>query len=82
MLDDTLSKGLPVQKDIKMLQTYLEGTHKDSILGLVLSSLPEEARYNGTDTVLQLNQKVTHTINVFGYKNCSNYSLTHFLLCF
>jgi mitofilin len=56
-LDDTLSKGLPVQKEIDTLQTYLEGTHKDSILGLVLSSLPEEARSNGTDTVLQLNQK-------------------------
>ncbi|XP_010437097.1 PREDICTED: MICOS complex subunit MIC60 [Camelina sativa] len=57
VLDDTLSKGLPIQKEINMLQTYLEGTHKDSILGLVLSSLPEEARTNGTDTVLQLNQK-------------------------
>ncbi|KAG7544573.1 Mitochondrial inner membrane protein Mitofilin [Arabidopsis suecica] len=56
-LDDTLSKGLPIQKEINMLQTYLEGTQKDSILGLVLSSLPEEARSNGTDTVLQLNQK-------------------------
>ncbi|XP_023634942.1 MICOS complex subunit MIC60 [Capsella rubella] len=57
VLDDTLSKGLPVQKEINMLETYLEGTHKDSILGLVLSSLPEEARTNGTETVLQLNQK-------------------------
>ncbi|XP_010446526.1 PREDICTED: MICOS complex subunit MIC60 [Camelina sativa] len=57
VLDDTLSKGLPIQKEINMLQTYLEGSDKDSILGLVLSSLPEEARTNGTDTVLQLNQK-------------------------
>ncbi|CAB80632.1 putative protein [Arabidopsis thaliana] len=81
-LDDTLSKGLPVQKEIDTLQTYLEGTHKDSILGLVLSSLPEEARSNGTDTVLQLNQKVIPlTINVFGYKNCSNFSLTLLSLC-
>ncbi|XP_024005401.1 MICOS complex subunit MIC60 isoform X2 [Eutrema salsugineum] len=56
-LDDTLSKGLPVQREIDMLQTYLEGIHKNSMLDLVLSSLPEEARSNGTDTILQLNQK-------------------------
>ncbi|CAN6542287.1 unnamed protein product [Malus baccata var. baccata] len=30
---------------------------KDSILDVVLSSLPEETRRNGTDTLLQLNQK-------------------------
>ncbi|KFK30538.1 hypothetical protein AALP_AA7G275400 [Arabis alpina] len=56
-LDGTLSKGLPIQKEIDMLQSDLEGIHKDSILDLVLSSLPEEARSNGTDTILQLNQK-------------------------
>ncbi|CAH2076008.1 unnamed protein product [Thlaspi arvense] len=56
-LDDTLSKGLPIQKEIDMLQTYLEGIEKDSILDLVLSSIPEEARSKGTDTILQLNQK-------------------------
>ncbi|CAA7020563.1 unnamed protein product [Microthlaspi erraticum] len=56
-LDATLSKGLPIQKEIDTLQTYLEGIHKDSILGLVLSSLPEEVRSSGTDTTLQLNQK-------------------------
>lgn len=55
-----------MEKEINMLQTYLQGINKDSILDLVISSLPEEARSNGTDTVLQLNQKVTHTINVFG----------------
>ncbi|KAL1190317.1 MICOS complex subunit MIC60 [Cardamine amara subsp. amara] len=56
-LDDALSKGLPIEKEINALQTYLEGINKDSILDLVVSSLPEEARSNGTDTVLQLNQK-------------------------
>ncbi|WZZ23473.1 hypothetical protein YC2023_006874 [Brassica napus] len=55
-LEDTLSKGLPIQKEIDMLQTYLEGIHQDSMLDLVLSSLPEEARSSGTDTVQQLNQ--------------------------
>ncbi|XP_048633639.1 uncharacterized protein LOC111199852 isoform X2 [Brassica napus] len=56
-LEDTLSKGLPIQNEIDMLQTYLEGIHQDSMLDLVLSSLPEEALSTGTDTVQQLNQK-------------------------
>ncbi|XP_010531399.1 PREDICTED: uncharacterized protein LOC104807708 isoform X2 [Tarenaya hassleriana] len=56
-LDDALSKGLPIQKEVDVLQTYLEGIQKDSILDLVLSSLPEETRSDGTDTILQLNQK-------------------------
>ncbi|TYI56939.1 hypothetical protein E1A91_D11G247300v1 [Gossypium mustelinum] len=56
-LEDALSKGLPIQKEIDALRTYLEGIEKDSVLDLVLSSLPEETRYHGTDTVLQLNQK-------------------------
>lgn len=56
-LEDSLSKGLPIHKEISMLQSYLEGTHEDSVLDLVLSSLPEEAKSKGTDTTLQLNQK-------------------------
>ncbi|KAJ7956871.1 Formation of crista junctions 1 [Quillaja saponaria] len=56
-LEDALSKGLPIQTEIEALRTYLEGIDKDSILDLVLSSLPEETRNNGTDTQLQLNQK-------------------------
>ncbi|KAG5390243.1 hypothetical protein IGI04_031784 [Brassica rapa subsp. trilocularis] len=56
-LEDSLSKGLPIHKEISMLQSYLEGTHEDSVLALVLSSLPEEAKSKGTDTTLQLNQK-------------------------
>ncbi|KAH1073558.1 hypothetical protein J1N35_025886 [Gossypium stocksii] len=56
-LEDALSKGLPIQKEIDTLYTYLEGFEKDSVLGLVLSSLPAETRYCGTDTLLELNQK-------------------------
>ncbi|CAN6679593.1 unnamed protein product [Malus baccata var. baccata] len=56
-LDDALSKGLPIEREVKALQTYLECIDKDSILDVVLSSLPEETRRNGTDTLLQLNQK-------------------------
>ncbi|KAL0798650.1 hypothetical protein Bca101_053825 [Brassica carinata] len=56
-VEDSLSKGLPIHKEISMLQTYLEGIQEDSVLDLVLSSLPEEAKSKGTDTTLQLNQK-------------------------
>ncbi|GMI67649.1 hypothetical protein like AT4G39690 [Hibiscus trionum] len=56
-LEDALSKGLPIQKEIDALHNYLEGIEKDSVLGLVLSSLPEETRYCGTDTLPELNQK-------------------------
>ncbi|XP_010261197.1 PREDICTED: MICOS complex subunit MIC60 [Nelumbo nucifera] len=56
-LEDALAKGLPIQTDIDALQNYLEGIDKDSFLGLVLSSLPEETLNHGTDTLLQLNQK-------------------------
>lgn len=56
-LEDALSKGLPIQTEIDALRSYLDGCDKDSILDLVLSSLPEETRKNGTDTQLQLNQK-------------------------
>ncbi|CAN6984172.1 unnamed protein product [Brassica rapa subsp. trilocularis] len=48
---------LPIQNEIDMLQTYLEGIHQDSMLDLVLSSLPEEALSTGTDAVQPLNQK-------------------------
>ena len=59
-LEDALSKGLPIQTEIDALRSYLDGCDKDSILDLVLSSLPEETRKNGTDTQLQLNQKVSY----------------------
>lgn len=56
-LDDALSKGLPIETEIDALRSYLDGIDKDSVLDLVLSSLPEETQKNGIDTVLQLNQK-------------------------
>lgn len=58
-LEDALSKGLPIQKELDSLNTYLEGIDKDSLVHLVLSTLPEDTRYHGTDTLLQLNQKVS-----------------------
>lgn len=56
-LEDALSKGLPIETEIASLQSYLEGIDKDSVLDLVLASLPEETRSNGTDTQLQLKHK-------------------------
>ncbi|PPR92639.1 hypothetical protein GOBAR_AA28033 [Gossypium barbadense] len=59
-LEDALSKGLPIQKEIDALRTYLEGTEKDSVLDLVLSSLPEETRYHGTHTFNALKGTLRH----------------------
>jgi mitofilin len=59
-LDDALSKGLPIETEIDALHSYLDGIDKDSVLDLVLSSLPEETRKNGIDTLLQLNQKASY----------------------
>ncbi|KAK2655903.1 hypothetical protein Ddye_008955 [Dipteronia dyeriana] len=56
-LEDALSKGLPIQKEVDALYSYLDGIEKDSVLDLVLSSLPEDTRNHGTETLLQLNQK-------------------------
>ncbi|XP_048128196.1 MICOS complex subunit MIC60 isoform X2 [Rhodamnia argentea] len=56
-LEDALSQGLPIKAEIEALQTYLEGIDKNSVLDLVLSSLPEETIFHGTDTVLQLNHQ-------------------------
>lgn len=58
-LEDALSKGLPIQKEIDALKSYTDGVDKDSLLGLVMASLPEDTLENGTDTILQLNQKVS-----------------------
>ncbi|KAJ4967600.1 hypothetical protein NE237_019449 [Protea cynaroides] len=56
-LEDALAKGLPIQTEINVLHAYLEGIDRDSLLGLVLSSLPEETMKSGADTQLQLNEK-------------------------
>ncbi|PIN05707.1 hypothetical protein CDL12_21736 [Handroanthus impetiginosus] len=56
-LEDALSKGLPIQKEIEGLHNHLEGIDKDSLIALVLSSLPEDTKKHGTDTLSQLNHK-------------------------
>ncbi|XP_041005225.1 MICOS complex subunit MIC60 [Juglans microcarpa x Juglans regia] len=56
-LEDALSKGLPIQTEIDALRSYLDSSGKDSVLDLVLYSLPEETLKNGADTPLQLNHK-------------------------
>ncbi|KAI9113675.1 hypothetical protein K1719_014926 [Acacia pycnantha] len=56
-LEDALSKGLPIHKEVASLQSYIECGDKDSVLGLVLASLPEETKNRGTDTQLLLKQK-------------------------
>ncbi|CAK7334515.1 unnamed protein product [Dovyalis caffra] len=50
-LEDALSKGLPVQKELDALNTYLDGIDKDSLLHLVLSTLPEETRHHESPNV-------------------------------
>ncbi|KAK6238052.1 hypothetical protein QUC31_003521 [Theobroma cacao] len=83
-LEDALSKGLPIQKEIDALRTYLEGIEKDSVLDLVLSSLPEETRYRGTDTLLELNQKAKFYAKIlcftFDMFNSLKGTLRHFSL--
>lgn len=56
-LEDALSQGLPIEKEIHALHTYLEGDAKDPLLDLVLSSIPKETQSKGTDTILQLKHK-------------------------
>ncbi|KAL3630189.1 hypothetical protein CASFOL_023173 [Castilleja foliolosa] len=57
VLEDALSKGRPIQKEIETLHTYVESTDEDSLIPLVLSSLPEDTLKCGTDTPPQLNHK-------------------------
>lgn len=56
-LEDALSKGLPIEKEIEAVRDHLEGIDKDSLIALVLSSLPEDSQKYGTDTLSQLNHK-------------------------
>ncbi|KAH6784407.1 hypothetical protein C2S52_009366 [Perilla frutescens var. hirtella] len=56
-LEDALSKGLPIEKEIVTVRDHLEGIDKDSLIALVLSSLPEDTQKYGTDTLSQLNHK-------------------------
>ncbi|PHU12385.1 hypothetical protein BC332_19315 [Capsicum chinense] len=48
-LEEALSKGLPIQKEIEVLHTSLEGIDNNSLVELVLSSLPEETQRPPTD---------------------------------
>ncbi|KAG5412490.1 hypothetical protein IGI04_000057 [Brassica rapa subsp. trilocularis] len=65
---------LPIQNEIDMLQTYLEGIHQDSMLDLVLSSLPEEALSTGTDAVQPLNQKTLQSHSTWWRRNLSTFT--------
>lgn len=56
-LEDALSKGMPIQKEVEALRPHLEGVDKDSLIALVLSSLPEETQKYGIDTLPQLNHE-------------------------
>ncbi|XP_047329393.1 MICOS complex subunit MIC60 isoform X3 [Impatiens glandulifera] len=56
-LEDALSKGLPIQKEIEALHIYLKDMDKEPLLDLALSSLPSETQNYGTDTLLQLRHK-------------------------
>uniref|UniRef100_A0A1D1ZJH3 Formation of crista junctions protein 1 n=2 Tax=Anthurium amnicola TaxID=1678845 RepID=A0A1D1ZJH3_9ARAE len=56
-LEDALSKGLPIKEEIDAIHSSLVGLDRDSLLDLVLTTLPEETLKNGTDTLLQLSQK-------------------------
>ncbi|KAL8229415.1 hypothetical protein R6Q57_014315 [Mikania cordata] len=69
-LEDALSKGLPIQKEVDALKSYMDGVDKDSLLGLVMASLPEDTLENGTNTILQLNHKF----------DCLKGTLRHFSL--
>lgn len=59
-LEDALSKGLPIQKEIEAVRNHVEGIEKDSLISLVLSSLPEDTQKYGTDTLSQLNHKASY----------------------
>ncbi|XP_021714130.1 MICOS complex subunit MIC60-like [Chenopodium quinoa] len=56
-LEDALSNGLPVQSELDALHVCVDNVDKDPLLQLALSSIPEDVRLHGTDTILQLNRK-------------------------
>ncbi|XP_021751911.1 MICOS complex subunit MIC60-like [Chenopodium quinoa] len=56
-LEDALSNGLPVQSELDALHVCVDNVNKDPLLQLALSSIPEDVRLHGTDTILQLNRK-------------------------
>lgn len=56
-LEDALSNGLPIRAEFDALYKALEGIDRESLLGLVLSSLPDDIVNRGIVTPLQLSQK-------------------------
>ncbi|KAL0908542.1 hypothetical protein M5K25_023037 [Dendrobium thyrsiflorum] len=59
-LEDALSKGLPIRAEVDALYKALEGIDRESLLGLVLSSLPDDTVDHGIDTPLQLSLKASY----------------------
>lgn len=58
-LEDALSNGLPIRAELDALYKAFEGIDRESLLGLVLSSLPDDIVNHGIDTPLQLSQKAS-----------------------
>ncbi|KAK9163228.1 hypothetical protein Syun_004130 [Stephania yunnanensis] len=56
-LEDVLPKGLPIQAEVTSLKAYLDEVGRDSLVDLVLSTLPKETLECGTSTKAQLNKK-------------------------
>lgn len=56
-LEDAMSKGLPIRAELDALYKALEGIDRESLLGLALSSLPDDTVNHGIDTALQLSEK-------------------------
>lgn len=57
-LEEALSSGSPIRTEVDQLRKSLEGIDKDSLLELALSSLPEDVLKYGSDTRMELKQKV------------------------
>ena len=58
-LEEALSSGSPIRTEVDLLRKSLEGIDKDSLLELALSSLPEDVLEYGSDTRMELKQKVS-----------------------
>lgn len=58
-LEDALSTGSPIRTEVDQLRKSLEGIDKDSLLELALSSIPEDVLEYGSDTPMDLKQKVS-----------------------
>ena len=57
-MEEALSSGSPIRTEVDQLRKSLEGIDKDSLLELALSSLPEDVLKYGSDTQMELKQKV------------------------